>query len=153
MQNEPASAFKWKEGQVWLAKCTEALPIRWSRQLPKGCVPSTITVKLDASGRFHVCLLVDTVIEPKPKSDKSIGLDVGITSLIATSNGDKIANPKHLRRLRAKLRRVQKALSRKQKGSNNRHKARQKVAIVHAQISDSRKDFLHKLTTQLVKEA
>lgn len=134
------------------ALCTEALPIRWSRQLPKECEPSTITIKLDASGRFHVSLLVDTVVEPLPKSDKSIGLDVGITSLIATSNGDKIANPKHLRRLRAKLRRVQKSLSRKQKGSNNRHKHSAKVALVHRQIVDSRKDFLHKLTTQLVRE-
>jgi putative transposase len=146
------SAFKWKDGQVWLAKCTEALPIRWSRQLPKGCEPSTITVKLDASGRFHVSLLVDTVIEPLPKSNKSIGLDVGITSPIATSNGDKIANPKHFKRLRSKLKRVQKSLSRKQKGSNNRQKQRLEVAKVHGQITDSRKDFLHKLTTQLVRE-
>ena len=146
------SAFKWKDGCVWLAKCTAKLPIRWSRQLPKGCKPSTITVKLDASGRFHVSLLVDTQVEPLPKTDKSIGLDVGITSLIATSNGDKIANPKHFKRLRAKLKQVQKSLSRKQKGSNNRHKQRQKVAKVHAQITDSRKDFLHKLTTQLVNE-
>ena len=146
------SAFKWKDGQVWLAKFNEALPIRWSRPLPKGCEPSTITVKLDASGRFHVSLLVDTVIEPIPETDKSIGLDVGITSLIATSNGDKIANPRHFKRLRSKLRQVQKSLSRKQKGSNNRHKQRQKVAKVHSAISDSRKDFLHKLTTQLVNE-
>ena len=146
------SAFKWKDGCVWLAKCTEALPIRWSRQLPKGCEPSTITVKLDASGRFHVSLLVDIAIEPLPKTDKSIGLDVGITSLIATSNGDKIANPKHFKRLCSKLRRVQKSLSRKQKGSNNRRKQRQKVAKVHSRITDSRKDFLHKLTTQLVNE-
>jgi putative transposase len=146
------SAFKWKDGQVWLAKCSEALPIRWSRQLPKGCEPSTITVKLDASGRFHVSLLVDTVIEPLPKTDKSIGLDVGITSLIATSNGDKISNPRHFKRLRSKLRQVQKSLSRNQKESNNRQNQRQLVAKVHAQITDSRKDFLHKLTTQLVRE-
>lgn len=147
------AAFRWKDGQVWLAKCTEALPIRWSRQLPDGCEPSTITVKLNASGRWHVSLLVDNQgIQPHAKCDRSIGLDVGITSLIATSNGDKIANPKHFKRLRSKLKKVQKSLSRKQKGSNNRHKQRRKVAKVHAQITDSRKDFLHKLTTQLVRE-
>lgn len=146
------SAFKWKDGQVWLAKCSEALPIRWSRQLPKGCEPSTITVKLDASGRWHVSLLVDETIKQLPKTDKSIGLDVGVTSLIATSNGDKIANPKHFKRLRSKLKRVQKSLSRKQKGSSNRHKLILKVAKVHSQITDSRKDFLHQLTTQLVRE-
>jgi putative transposase len=146
------AGFRWKEGQVFLAKCTEALPIRWSRDVPQDCTPSTITVKLDASGRWFASLLVDTNIAQLPKSDKSIGLDMGITSLIATSNGDKIANPKHFKQLRKKLRRIQKALSRKQKGSNNRHKARLQVARVHAQITDARKDFLHKLTTQLVRE-
>jgi putative transposase len=146
------AAFRWKDGQVWLAKCTEPLPIRWSRQLPKGCEPSTITVKLDPSGRFHASLLVDTAIKPLPETDKSIGVDVGISSLIATSNGDKITNQKHFKRLRTKLKRVQKSLSRKNIGSNNRHKARIKVAKIHARIADSRKDFLHKLTTQLVNE-
>jgi putative transposase len=117
------AAFRWKDGQVFLAKCTEPLPIRWSRQIPTGCSPSTITVKLDARGQWFVSLLVDDhSFTPQPLTDKSIGLDVGVTSLIATSNGDKIANPKHFKRLQKKLRRVQKALSRKQKGSKNRHK-------------------------------
>ena len=146
------SAFRWKEGQVFLAKCTEALPIVWSRELPEGSTPSTITVKLEPSGRWFVSLLVNTNISQLPKVEKSIGLDMGITTLIATSNGDKIANPKHFKQLRQKLKKVQKALSRKQKGSNNRHKARLMVAKVHAQITDTRKDFLHKLTTQLVRE-
>jgi putative transposase len=164
------SAFRWRDGQVFLAKCAEALPIRWSRKIPEGCTPSTITVKLTPSGRWFVSLLVDDhTVKPFPKVDvlngslmgetpktapvrKSIGLDVGITSLIATSNGDKITNPKHFKQLRKKLRRVQKSLSRKQKGSNNRQKTRLQVARVHAQITDARKDFLHKLTTQLVRE-
>jgi putative transposase len=146
------AGFRWKEGQVFLAKCTEALPIRWSRDVPQDCTPSTITVKLDASGRWFASLLVDTDIAQLPKSDKSIGLDMGISSLITTSNGDKVANPKHFKQLHKKLKRIQKALSRKQKGSNNRHKVRLQVARVHAQITDARKDFLHKLTTQLVRE-
>ncbi len=147
------SAFRWKDGQLWLAKCIEALPIRWSRPLPEGCELSTITLKLDPRGRWHISLLVDNPnIQPLPKCNKSVGVDVGISSLLATSDGDHIANPKHFKRLRSKLRQVQKALSRKQKGSNNRSKARVKVARVHGKISDSRKDFLHKLTTQLVRE-
>jgi putative transposase len=147
------SAFRWKDGQVFLAKCALPLPIRWSRQIPEGCTPSTITVKLTPSGRWYVSLLVDDhTIKPLSKTDKQIGLDLGVTSLIAASDGDKIANPKHFKRLRQKLRRFQKALSRKQKGSNNRYKARLKVAKVHAQITDARKDFLHKLTTRLVRE-
>jgi putative transposase len=147
------SAFRWRDGKVFVAKCAEPLPIRWSQQIPEGCAPSTITVKLTAAGQWYVSLLVDDpTVQPLPKTDQQIGLDMGVTSLIATSNGDKIANPKHFKRLRKKLRRVQKALSRKQKGSNNRHKARLKVAKVHAQITDARTDFLHKLTTQLVRE-
>jgi putative transposase len=146
------SAFRWKDGQMFLAKCSEPLPIVWSRELPSGCEPSTVTVKLSASGQWHVSLLVNADIEQLPKIDKAIGLDLGITSLIATSDGDKISNPKHFKRLRRKLKKAQKVLSRKQKGSKNRQKARLKVAKVHGQISDSRKDFLHKLTTQLVRE-
>jgi putative transposase len=147
------SAFRWKDGQVFLAKCSEALPICWSRLLPEGCTPSTITVKLTHAGKWFVSLLVDDyTVKTLPPTDKQIGLDLGVTSLIATSDGEKIANPKHFKRLRKKLRRVQKALSRKQKGSNNRQKAGLKVAKVHAQITDARKDFLHKLTTQLVRE-
>jgi putative transposase len=146
------AAFKWKDGQLWLAKCNEPLPIRWSRTWPKGCEPSTVTVRLDASGRWFVSLLVDHTIELLPTVDKAIGIDAGINSLIATSDEEKIANPKHFKRLRHKLRQSQKALSRKVKGSNNREKARGKVAKIHAAIADARTDFLHKLTTRLVRE-
>jgi putative transposase len=147
------SAFRWKDGQVWMAKCSEPLPIRWSKQIPQACKPSTITVKLDARGRWFVSLLVDDpTVKPLPKTDQAIGIDMGITSLIATSDGEKIANPKHFKRLHQKLRGAQKAWSRKQKGSNNRQKARIEVAKIHGQITDARKDFLQKLTTQLVRE-
>ncbi|ELS31518.1 MULTISPECIES: RNA-guided endonuclease InsQ/TnpB family protein [Pseudanabaena] len=146
------AAFKWKDGKVFLAKCSQPLDIRWSRQLPEGAEPSTITVKLSPSGRWTVSLLVDVVIETLPESPNQIGLDLGITSLMALSNGEKIPNPKTFKAKRRKLRKAQKALSRKKKVSNNRHKARLKVAKVHAEISDARHDFLHKLTTRLVRE-
>lgn len=146
------SAFKFKDGQVYLAKCSEPLPIRWSRTLPKGAEPSTITVKLEPSGRWTVALLVDVTVEPLPKVEKQVGIDAGITSLVTISDGEKIANPKHFNRLYRKLKRAQKRLSRKQKGSRNRDKARVKVARVHAEIRDARQDFLHKLTTRLVRE-
>lgn len=147
------SAFRYKDGQVYLAKCSQPLPIRWSRQLPKGTSPSTLTVKLEPSGRWTVSLLVDDqTVKPLPPSNASIGIDAGITSLITTSTGEKIANPKHSNQRYKRLRRAQKVLSRKQKGSRNRDKARLKVAKIHAQIRDSRQDFLHKLTTRLVRE-
>ena len=147
------SAFKWKDGQVWLAKCSTPLPIVWSRPLPEGCEPSTITVKLDARRRWYVSLLVDNpAIKPLSILAKSVGLDMGISSLLATSDGEKVVNPKHFDLLYKQLKQHQKALSRKQKGSNNRDKARIKVARIQGKIADSRKDFLHKLTTRLVRE-
>lgn len=121
--------------------------------MPKGAEPSTVTVKLEPSGRWSVSLLVnDETIQPLPQVDKAVGIDAGITSLITTSDGEKIANPKHFAKLYQKLRRAQKQLSRKHKGSRNRDQARLKVARVHAQIRDARQDFLHKLTTRLVRE-
>ncbi|MBD2017170.1 IS200/IS605 family element transposase accessory protein TnpB [Microcoleus sp. FACHB-53] len=147
------SAFRWKHSQLWLAKCNDPLPIRWSRTLPENCEPSTVTVKLDASGRWFVSLLVeDHSVKAFPQLDKAVGIDAGIASLIATSDGEKITNPKHFKRLRYKLRQAQKALSRKVKGSNNTHKARQQVARIHAKVAETRTDFLHKLTTRLVRE-
>lgn len=146
------SAFKWRNGQLFLAKCAEALNIRWSRMLPAGVEPSTVTVKLSPSGRWTVSLLTDVEIEPLPQSPHQVGVDLGITSLIALSSGVHVANPKGFAAIRRKLRKAQKALSRKQKGSNNRYKARLKVAKVYAEISDARHDFLHKLTTRLVRE-
>jgi putative transposase len=147
------AAFRWKDGQLGLAKCSEPLPIRWSRTIPKGCEPSTVTVRLDASGRWFVSLLVnDHTVKALSQINKAVGIDAGITSLIATSDGEKVSNPRHLQRLRHKLRQAQKALSRKVKGSNNREKARHQVARIHAAIADARTDFLHKLTTRLVRE-
>ncbi|HEY9819329.1 MAG TPA: RNA-guided endonuclease TnpB family protein [Candidatus Sericytochromatia bacterium] len=147
------SAFKWNNGQLWLAKCNDPLQIRWSRTLPFNCQPTTVTVRLDASGRWFVSLLVeDHTVKVLPQTDKVVGIDAGITSLIATSDGEKIANPKHFKRLRYKLRQAQKALSRKVKGSLNREKAKLQVARIHALIADARTDFLHKLTTRLVRE-
>ena len=75
-----------------------------------------------------------------------------ISSYLATSDAEKVANPKNFDRLYNQLKRVQKALYRKQKGSLNRGKAQTKVARIQGRIADSRKDFLHKLTTRLVRE-
>lgn len=147
------SAFNYRNGSLWLAKCKEPLNIVWSRLLPDGCEPSTVTVKLDPSSRWFVSLLVDDyTVETLPPAKKKVGIDVGVSSLLTTSDGEKIANPKHFNRLYQKLSVAQKELSRKTKGSSNRYKARLKVAKIHAKIKDARTDFLHKLTTRLVQE-
>ncbi|NJN60905.1 MAG: IS200/IS605 family element transposase accessory protein TnpB [Coleofasciculaceae cyanobacterium RL_1_1] len=146
------SGFRYRDGEVYLAKCQEPLAIRWSRLLPEGVIPTSITVCLTPSNRWYVSLRVDIDVEPLPTTDSMIGLDLGITNLVALSNGQKLGNPKHFQAKQRKLRQAQKALSRKQKGSNNRYKARLKVARVHAEIADARRDQLHKLTTQLIRE-
>ena len=147
------SAFKFRDKEIYLAKGSEPLPIRWSRQIPKGCEPSTVTVSLHPSGRWHISIRFDDpTIKPLPVNENAIGIDLGITSLIVDSKGKKITNPKHFKKHRKRLKKAQKNLARKQKGSKNREKARIKVAKIHLEISDARKDFLHKLTTRLVRE-
>ena len=147
------AAFKLKNGQIYLAKCDKPLDIRWSRQLPEGCEPSSVTVRFHPSGRWHIAIRFDDpTIKPLPIIDNAIGMDLGIASLIADSNGNKVSNPKSFKKHHQRLRQAQKRLARKQKGSKNREKARIKVAKIHLKISDSRKDSLHKLTTKLVRE-
>ncbi|MGW4297282.1 RNA-guided endonuclease InsQ/TnpB family protein [Micromonospora chersina] len=146
------SAFRWRDGRLTLAKMTAPLHIVWSRPLPDGASPSTVTVSQDAAGRWFVSLLCDDVIDPAPAVNAAIGIDAGLDSLLTVSTGEKITNPKHERRDRAALARAQRNLAKKEKGSANRAKARVKVARVHARITDRRRDHLHKLTTRLVRE-
>ncbi|NEC91565.1 RNA-guided endonuclease TnpB family protein [Streptomyces sp. SID12501] len=146
------SAFKWRDGKLTLAKMAEPLGIRWSRPLPQGVEPSTVTVSRDAAGRWFVSMLCEDTATPDPATAAAVGIDAGITSLVTLSTGEKISNPRHERRDRARLARAQRKLSRKAKGSANREKARREVARVHAQIADRRRDHLHKLSTRLVRE-
>ncbi|WP_330186176.1 RNA-guided endonuclease TnpB family protein [Dactylosporangium sp. AC04546] len=145
------SGFRWRDGRLILAKMTEPLDIVWSRPLPDGASPSMVTVSQDAAGRWFVSLLCEDVIEQTPATG-AVGVDAGLDSLLALSTGEKIVNPKHERRDRAALARAQRSLARKVQGSANRVKARLKVARVHARVTDRRRDYLHQLSTRLVRE-
>src|SRR5919112_1238490 len=145
------SAFRWRDGRLTLAKMAAPLDIVWSRPLPDGASPSTVTVSQDGADRWFVSLRCDDVIEPAPATG-AVGIDAGLDSLLALSTGEKVVNPKHERRDRAALARAQRNLATKEKGSANRAKARVRVARVHARITDRRRDHLHKLTTRLVRE-
>ncbi|GGM83372.1 transposase [Lentzea pudingi] len=147
------SAFRWRDGVLILAKMSEPLDIRWSRTLPDGMTPSTVTVSRDAAGRWFVSMLCeDPGVLPLPAGDSAVGIDLGLDHLLTLSTGEKIANPRHERRDRHALAKTQRALSRKHIDSKNRAKARVKVARVHARIADRRTDHLHKITTRLVRE-
>jgi putative transposase len=147
-----SNCFTFRDGQIKLAKQSESLDIRWSRPLPEGAQPSQVTVSKDSAGRYHISILVESVITEHEPTDATVGIDAGITSLYTLSTGEKITNPRHEKRDRKKLARAQKNLSRKQKGSNNRAKARLKVARIHARIADRRRDHLHKLSTRIIRE-
>ncbi|MGG2463681.1 RNA-guided endonuclease InsQ/TnpB family protein [Streptomyces sp. RGM 3693] len=146
------SGFGFRDGRLTLAKMREPLAIVWSRPLPEGARPTTVTVSRDGAGRWFVSLLCEDTPVPMPASRRAVGIDAGITALVTLSTGEKVANPRHERRDRSRLVRAQRRLSRKAKGSKNREKARRKVAGIHARIADRRRDHLHQLTTRLVRE-
>jgi putative transposase len=146
------SAFRWRDGHLRLAKMTEPLNVVWSRPLPDGAQPSTVTVSRDPAGRWHVAILVETLVEALPPAGTAVGVDAGLTSLITLSTGEKVTNPRPERADRRTLARAQRALARTQEGSANRAKAKAKVARIHARIADRRRDHLHKLTTRLVRD-
>lgn len=144
--------FRIKNGEVRLAKTKAPLDIRWSRPLPENAAPKQCTVRLTASGRWYISFLCDVEVEKLPPSNKQVGLDMGITALVTTSEGEKVTNPKTARKYRKQLATAQRHLCRKQKDSKRRLRAKRKIARVHEKISNTRKDQLHKLTTRLVRE-
>ncbi|MER5906011.1 RNA-guided endonuclease TnpB family protein [Streptomyces mirabilis] len=147
------SAFRFRDGKLTLAKMTEPLAVVWSRPLPEGVNPSTVTVSQDAAGRWFVSMLCDDPgIRHLPATDAAVGIDAGLEHLLTLSTGEKITNPRHERRDRAALAKAQRRLAKKEKGSANRARTRLKVAKIHARIADRRRDGLHKLTTRLVRE-
>uniref|UniRef100_UPI000482F987 RNA-guided endonuclease TnpB family protein n=1 Tax=Zooshikella ganghwensis TaxID=202772 RepID=UPI000482F987 len=143
-------------GENWI-KIPKCKPIkaRIHREI-KGKIKS-ITISRNCSGKYYAAILVDDLIEQvvptETMNTKEItGIDVGITHLAITSQGDKIDNPRFLKRAADNLRRKQKALSRSQKGSKGRAKARLLVAKAHERVAAARNDFQHKLSKQLIDE-
>ncbi|MGW3199140.1 RNA-guided endonuclease InsQ/TnpB family protein [Streptomyces sp. NPDC001118] len=148
-----SSAFRYRDGKLTLARMREPLDIVWSRRLPEGSTPTTVTVSQDSAGRWFVSLLCeDPTVKPLPATDTAVGIDAGLDHLLTLSTGEKIANPRHERKDRTRLAKAQRVLAKKAKDSANRDKARRKVAKIHARIADRRRDTLHKITTRLVRE-
>ena len=146
------SAFKWDGKALKLAKMDAPLAIRFSRTLPRGAKPTTVTASRDSAGRYFVSMLCDDVVAAKPEVAGKVGIDLGLTHFAILSTGEKIAAPNTFRKNETKLARLQRRLAKKQQGSRNRAKAKLKVARLHARTADTRRDFLHKLSTRLVNE-
>ncbi|ASF39102.1 transposase [Halobacillus halophilus] len=109
------------------------------------------TVRRNPSGKHFVSILVDTKVERLPKTNSSVGIDLGLKDFAVLSNGTTYENPRYLRKTEKKLAKAQRIISRREKGSSNWHKQRIKVARLHEKITNSRKDYLHKISTEIIK--
>jgi len=148
------SAFRWdaEARTLTLAKMATPLPIHWSRPLPDGATPTTVTVSRDTAGRYFVSLLIEDEITPLPPSNGQVGIDLGLHAVVVLDSGEKVGNPRFFQANEKKLAKAQRRLAKKKRGSKNRDKARKKVARIHACIADRRTDFLHKLSTRIMRE-
>ncbi|AFZ48757.1 transposase, IS605 OrfB family [Cyanobacterium stanieri PCC 7202] len=140
--------FSIKGNEVYLAKIGNVSPI-WSRELP--APPTSVTVIKDCANRYFLSFVVE--IEPVNigAKNQSIGIDLGIKTFAVMSNGEKAESPDYSL-LDKRIRKLQKKLARQQKDSRRRNKTRIRIAKLHNQIADTRKDFLHKLSTKVVSE-
>ena len=136
-------------GRLRLQKIGE-LKVSWSRRMPSD--PSSVTIVKDAAGRYFASFVVQVEDQPWPEVHSEVGIDLGLSTFAVLSSGKTIASPRFLRQAERRLKKAQRALSRKEKGSNNRAKARVRVAKAHAKVADTRRDWAHKHSTQIIRE-
>lgn len=144
------TAFKLKNNKLFICKVKKPIKVIWSRELPTN--PSGCTISRTVTNKYYISFCIKKDFEKLPTIDSNIGIDLGLKDFLITSKGEKIKPLKALRKHEVRLKRYQKVLSRRKKGSNNREKARLKIAKVHELIANSRKDWLHKLSTKLIRE-
>jgi putative transposase len=142
------AAFSIKDGEVYLAKIGNLKPI-WSRELPSE--PSSVTVIKDCANRYFLSFVVEVKLSSIDANNQSVGIDLGIKTFAVMSNGEKAESPDYSKTDR-KIRKLQRKLGRQQKNSKRRNRTRIQIAKRHNQIANTRKDFLHKLSTQVVRE-
>jgi putative transposase len=134
--------------QLFLAKMG-LFKVQWSRALPSQ--PSSVTVTLNTAGQYHVSFVVEVCPISVEPLRPSIGVDLGIKTFAFLSTGERIESPGY-HQLDKKIRRFQKHLSRQVKGSNRYQATRLKIAKLKLKIRNLRKDFLHKTSTQLIRQ-
>jgi putative transposase len=137
-----------KEKHVYLPKIGN-VRLRLSR--PVDGKVKTATVKREADG-WYVVFVCEVEIQPLPTTGSTIGIDLGLTDIVATSDGELIAAPKYFSKAQKALAKAQRRLARRKRGSKNREDARIQVAKLHQKVARQRSDFLHKLSSRLIKE-
>ncbi|MDJ0716144.1 MAG: RNA-guided endonuclease TnpB family protein [Prochloraceae cyanobacterium] len=126
------------------------IPMVVSRPLP--CYPTSVTIIKDTAGRYFASFVVEINPEPMAKTDKSVGIDLGLNHFAILSDGEKIGNPRLHKNMLRRIKKANRRLSKAKKDSNRRKRRKLRLAKLHAKVKDSRNDFLHKLTTRLVRE-
>ena len=142
-------AVDFKTGRVKLPKLKEVrtkLHRKFSGQI------KSATVSQVPSGKYYVSILVETEHEEIQHTKQNIGLDLGIKELCITSDGRKYENPKTIKKYERKLTRLQRELAHKEKRSNNYYKVKKKMALCHEKITNTRKDYLHKISHEIISE-
>ncbi|CAM4234650.1 RNA-guided endonuclease TnpB family protein [Bacillus mobilis] len=109
------------------------------------------TVRRNPSGKYFVSILAEAEVQELPKTDSTVGIDVGVKNFAILSTGEVFGNPKWSRVLEKKLAHAQRILSRRTKGGANWNKQRMKVARIHERIKNARTDYLQKLSTRIIK--
>jgi putative transposase len=142
--------FDVKNEMLRVPKLKSKIKINFHQLLPEKQI--ALFIRKTPSGKYFASFLCEVNIDPLPISPNSVGIDLGIKSLIIESNGNTVENPKFLKHLEPRLIFKQKQLSKKQKGSNKRNKARIIFAKQHEKIANKRKDLLHKLSRRLINE-
>ena len=142
-------AVDFKTGRVKLPKLKEVrtkLHRNFSGQI------KSATVSQVPSEKYYVSILVETEHEEFQHTKQNIGLDLGIKELCITSDGRKYENPKTIKKYERKLTRLQRELAHKEKRSNNYYKVKKKMALCHEKITNTRKDYLHKISHEIISE-
>jgi putative transposase len=150
------SAFSMRGGVLRLARMSEPLAFVWSWPGADLAAldPAMVIVSREPDGRWYVTFTVDTTAPaPLDETGHAVGVDLGVTDFAVTSYGDRIPNPRHLERKARNLARYQRRLARRKRGSANRAKAAVKVARAHRKVRNARRDFLHRASARLVRNA
>ncbi|WP_341757346.1 RNA-guided endonuclease TnpB family protein [Candidatus Tisiphia endosymbiont of Ditula angustiorana] len=142
--------FKLEDNKIHFPKFNEGIKVEEHRKLQGKFVVATLSKS--TTNKYYISIIVEKEIQTSSLIEKSIGIDLGIKDLIVCSDGKKYHNIRSLSNLENKLRYKQKQLSKKVKGSNNRKKAKHKVAIVHEKIKNTRSDYIHKITKAIINE-
>ncbi len=146
--------IKIANNRVYLPKFTkDGIKAKLHREIPQEAILKQATISRQNNQYFVSILIDDTISIPKPtKAKNAVGLDMGITDLIITSDGKKYENKKYFVKSQKTFKKLQRRLSKKQKGSNNRNKAKLKVQKLHTKISNQRKDTLHKISNEITNQ-